>query len=125
VLTHLFVQRINAEQIAGVKNLATYRITYTDTRFDDLSEEESICTIEDLFKQGELRLDTDKRVNMLSMCRICKDELQNNLSSSFICIFESFMNALEMYEKNSKENYGSADKLLVDSLSSVLQARAK
>jgi hypothetical protein len=105
--------------------LGTYRITYTDTRFDDLSEEESISTIKDLFEQGELRLDTDKRVNMLSIYRIYKDELQNNLSSSFIRIFEGFMHVLEIYEKSSKENHGSADNLLLDFLSSVLQARAK
>jgi hypothetical protein len=105
--------------------LGAYRITYTDTRFDDLSEEESISTIEDLFKQGELRLDTDKRVNMLSICQICKDELQNNLSPPFIRMFEGFMHVLEIYEKSSKENHGSADNLLLDFLSSVLQARAK
>jgi hypothetical protein len=105
--------------------VATYQITYTDTRFDNLSEEECMFKIEDLFKQGKLRLDTDKRVNMLSVSQIYGDELQKKLSTTFTIFLEKIMYALEIYERDTSGNQSSADKLLLDTLFFVLQARAK
>ena len=105
--------------------MATYHITYTDTRFDDLSDQESMFKIKDLFGEGKLHLDTDKRVKMLSAIRIYKGELQQKLGIDFFGWFEDMMSALEIYERDTSGDQGIADKLLLDTLFSLLQARAK
>jgi hypothetical protein len=84
--------------------MATYRMTYTDDRFDDLPEEERRSKIRDLFKQGELRLDTDKRVNMLSVLQIYKDESQNDSSTPFAILVDKIIDAVQTYDRDTDRN---------------------
>jgi hypothetical protein len=82
--------------------MAVLRITYIDPRFDEMCEEERTLTIEDLFAKGELRLDTDKRVKLLSVVQICEGNLQGEKSDDFSAILDKIVHALLSYEEHKK-----------------------
>src|SRR3954452_8928219 len=75
-----------------------YDIISADAHFNNLSEEECVSKIRDLFKQDKPRLDTDKRVNILNVVQIYKDESQEDPSTSFTILVDTITSALYHYE---------------------------
>ena len=115
--------------------MATYQLMYTDTRFDDLSEEESRFKITELFKEGKLHLDIDKRVNMLSVSRLSIIEWQEYPNIDCFECSDNIINVLEIYSHDTNDDQGNADnvlldrdradKVLLDTVFLILKARSK